>query len=233
MDELLPGQILAAVDILSLEWRGDGLLTVVGLLPEWVLEDFEGVWSEGESQEIEPFEAAEFSPFLDNFMVDAQQYWEDSPSKPMRSGIWTQIGMSGEKIHLEAIALLVNERPMILIESSEFVVAEKAKWLQSARQEQLNYLLRYEHAAAKIDSLTVHDPLTALHNRTSFISRLNSHFDQGQWSEQRQFALLVLDLDHFSALNNSLGSAAGDQVLITVSRSNSRVSAQARHFSPI
>ncbi len=211
--EPLSGRILAALSILALEWRGDNLLAVVGLLPEWVLEDFEGVWSEEDPHETEPFEAAEFSSFLENFIVDAQQYWEEDHLAPMRSGIWTEIGTSGQEIHLEAIALLVNERPMILIESAELSVFGKTKWLQAAREAQLTNLLQHKLAASQIIEATVYDSLTALHNRASFISQLNSCFDTSQWSEQRQFAVIVLNLDRFSHLNNSMGSAAGDRVL--------------------
>ncbi|MGB3789737.1 MAG: EAL domain-containing protein [Phormidesmis sp.] len=213
IDKPLSGCILAALNILSLEWQGNNLLTVVGLLPEWVLEDFEGVWSEEEPYETEPFEAAEFSPFLENFVMDAQQYWEEGHSEPMRSGIWTEVGTSGQEIHLEAIALLVNERPMILIESAELAVVEKTDWLQTARQAQLENLLQRKLAAAQIIKATVYDSLTALHDRAAFISQLNSRFDTSQWSEQRQFAVIVLNLERFSHLNNSMGSAAGDQVL--------------------
>ncbi len=214
IDKPLSDRILTALDILSLEWRGDNLLAVVGLLPEWVLEDFEGVWSEEELHEIEPFEAAEFSPFLENFIIDAQQYWKEDRSEPIRSGIWTEMGASGQEIHLEAIALVINERPMILIESAKFAVSEKTKWLQTARQAQINHSLQRKLAAAQIIEATVYDSLTALHNRASFIAQLSSRFDTSQWSEQRQFAVIVLNLDRFGHLNNSMGSAAGDRVLV-------------------
>lgn len=216
IDKPLSSDILVALNMLSLDWLGDSSLIVASPLPEWVLEDFEGVWSEGELNEVEPFEAAEFSPFLENFIVDAQQYWESASLEPLRSGIWTEKGTSGREIHLEAIALLVNERPMILIESSESVVSEKTKWLQAAREAQLEYLSRRKHDAIELDRAERYDLLTGLYNRGCFFSQLSSHFEAGQWSDQRQFAVVVLDLDRFSHLNNSMGAAAGDQVLTTV-----------------
>ncbi len=215
-DKPLSNYILTALNILSLSWLGDNLLVVANALPGWVLEDFEGVWSEEELHEVEPFEAAEFSPFLDNFIVDAQQYWESDPSEPLRSGIWTEMGTSGQEIHLEAIALLVNERPMILIESSESAVSEKTKWLQVARKAQLEYLLQSKRTARQINQAELYDSLTGLHNRSAFVSQLSAQFEARQWSEQRRFAVVLLNLDRFSYLNNSMGAAAGDQVLVAV-----------------
>ncbi len=214
-DRPLSNYVLTALNILSLVWLGDDLLSVANPLPEWVLEDFEGVWSEGEPHEVEPFEAAEFSPFLDNFIVDARQYWESNSSEPLRSGIWAEMGTSGQEIHLEAIALLVNERPMILVESSKSV-AEKTKWLQVARQAQLEYLSQSKHTTRQINQAELYDSLTRLHNRSAFISQLSAQFEDRQWSEQRRFAVILLNISRFSYLNNSMGAAAGDQVLITV-----------------
>jgi len=215
-DRPLSNSVLTALNILSLVWLGDNLLSVTSSLPKWVLEDFEGVWSEGEPDEVEPFEAAEFSPFLDNFIVDAQQYWENDPSVPLRSGIWTEMGTSGQEIHLEAIALLVNERPMILIESSEAVISEKTEWLQVARKAQLEYLSQSKRTARQINQAELYDSLTGLHNRSAFVSQLSAQFEDRQWSDQRRFAVVLLDIARFSYLNNSMGAAAGDQVLIAV-----------------
>ena len=215
-DRPLSNSVLTALNILSLVWLGDNLLSVTSSLPKWVLEDFEGVWSEGEPDEVEPFEAAEFSPFLDNFIVDAQQYWENDPSVPLRSGIWTEMGTSGQEIHLEAIALLVNERPMILIESSEAVISEKTEWLQVARKAQLEYLSQSKRTARQINQAELYDSLTGLHNRSAFVSQLSAQFEDRQWSDQRRFAVVLLDIARFSYLNNSMGAAAGDQILIAV-----------------
>ena len=57
-----------------------------------------------------------------------------------------------------------------------------------------------------------YDPLTALPNRLYFMDQLARRLAQAQ-REPRQFALLVIDLDHFKRINDTLGHEAGDDVL--------------------
>jgi diguanylate cyclase (GGDEF)-like protein len=59
--------------------------------------------------------------------------------------------------------------------------------------------------------LAAHDPLTGLRNRRGFEPGIDAHLDAlGPGGE---LSLLVLDLDHFKRVNDSLGHDAGDDVL--------------------
>lgn len=68
---------------------------------------------------------------------------------------------------------------------------------------------------AKVLHLAQHDPLTGLANRRHFHDRLKPVLSS-QSSAGTAPALLYVDLDGFKQVNDRLGHAAGDEVLITV-----------------
>jgi len=65
---------------------------------------------------------------------------------------------------------------------------------------------------AKLRTLAFSDPLTGLSNRTRFFDllavRVNSRHERDQ-----SFSILMIDLDRFKAINDTLGHAAGDLLL--------------------
>ncbi len=76
----------------------------------------------------------------------------------------------------------------------------------------------------KANFLALHDVLTGLPNRTFLHRELKEHLDRSMCLEQRR-GLLFIDLDHFKNINDTLGHAVGDMLLIEVA---SRIRACAR-----
>ena len=78
-------------------------------------------------------------------------------------------------------------------------------------------LTEIKRAQSEIRHLASHDPLTGLANRRELNSRLVSiaaeHENSGEVA-----ALLYIDLDHFKKVNDSMGHAAGDQLLSIVAQ---------------
>ncbi len=66
-------------------------------------------------------------------------------------------------------------------------------------------------AHARIQHLSLHDPLTGLANRNKLARHLEQALLRG--SDSPPLTLLLLDLDNFKPINDSLGHGAGDAVL--------------------
>lgn len=63
-----------------------------------------------------------------------------------------------------------------------------------------------------------HDGLTGLANRTLFMDHLRLTIERNRRRQTNKFAVLFLDLDRFKIVNDSLGHAAGDELLKQIAR---------------
>lgn len=71
-----------------------------------------------------------------------------------------------------------------------------------------------KHAEQQAEHNSFHDGLTGLPNRRLFLDRLQQLFERAQRNPQDQYAILFVDLDGFKVFNDTMGPAAGDQILI-------------------
>jgi two-component system CheB/CheR fusion protein len=68
----------------------------------------------------------------------------------------------------------------------------------------------------KVEFLATHDELTSLPNRALFMDRLKQAIAHAG-RDKNTFAVLFIDLDNFKVINDSLGHAAGDDLLKEIS----------------
>jgi diguanylate cyclase (GGDEF)-like protein/PAS domain S-box-containing protein len=104
-----------------------------------------------------------------------------------------------------------GERLATGIAAHAAVAIDNARLFQGAQSE----LAARRHAEAELAHQATHDPLTGLPNRMLLQDRLGqavAHLERGT----RAVAVLLLDLDRFKVVNDSLGHAVGDKILISV-----------------
>lgn len=75
-----------------------------------------------------------------------------------------------------------------------------------------------KHAEERLMHDSVHDSLTGLPNRALFMDRLTRAIRRRGLLERPRAALLLIDLDRFKTVNDSLGHSGGDALLIAIAR---------------
>jgi diguanylate cyclase (GGDEF)-like protein/PAS domain S-box-containing protein len=88
---------------------------------------------------------------------------------------------------------------------------------------------RYEERLAQ---LAAEDPLTGLLNHRSFHERLAEEVARTERT-QRPLALVLLDLDHFKQVNDTLGHPVGDKVLVEVAARLRDVTRAGEHLARV
>jgi diguanylate cyclase (GGDEF)-like protein/PAS domain S-box-containing protein len=78
--------------------------------------------------------------------------------------------------------------------------------------------------------VAAYDALTNLPNRTLFLDRLRRTLARSKRNPEHQFAVLYIDLDGFKLVNDTLGHAAGDKLLIEATQ---RLESSLREFDAV
>jgi signal transduction histidine kinase/HPt (histidine-containing phosphotransfer) domain-containing protein/ActR/RegA family two-component response regulator len=161
MDVLLQN-FLRQQDYALLEYLGDGSFALLAEPPQW----FREIWGP-QPTDANSFHLGETSPFLENFLIDAEVYWgADSASESPAEG-WIERTRDGKEIPLDVLALRVAGKRVLAIQSRPAAFAEQSRILQTAR----DGLLVHERLLKEIQKkeillhCIIHDlsqPLTAM-----------------------------------------------------------------------
>ncbi|WP_170113049.1 diguanylate cyclase domain-containing protein [Ahniella affigens] len=96
-------------------------------------------------------------------------------------------------------------------------VDERTRELADANRELVEQIAIRRRIELELRRETMHDPLTGLANRNNLLGKLGQLLGQSHALRGAPFALLLLDLDGFKAVNDAVGHLLGDELLKEIS----------------
>ncbi len=195
---------LASQGYALFESLGEGEYSVVGNAPAWCRNIFE-VGSGGGAR----VRLAESSPFLENFLADAEESWNSKSEGSASSGNWIERDKNDREVPLEAFALSLDNKRILILRNLSTNFVEQQQWFQTAR----NSLLAHEQLLSEIQKkeillhCIIHDlsqPLSAISGCFNLLrlenlpAKLSKYVEAGQRESQRQDAMIRGILSAFS-----------------------------------
>jgi len=93
-------------------------------------------------------------------------------------------------------------------------VLDRTAELAAANRALEREIVERKAAEQRLLELAHHDGLTGLANRGLLMEHLNRAVAQWKRKADRTFAVMMIDLDHFKDINDTLGHHAGDQLIV-------------------
>jgi signal transduction histidine kinase/CheY-like chemotaxis protein/HPt (histidine-containing phosphotransfer) domain-containing protein len=202
------------------EYLGDGEFQLVGTWPAWC----QALWGDLAAGS-EKIRISDVSPFLENFLFDAEQFWgSKSAAGSANSGNWTEREATGREIPLEASAYFLDGRRLLVVRNLSETFDQQQEIFQTARDSLLVYekLLREVQKKEILLHCIVHDltqPLSAMNSVFHLLERehlspqLKKYVKTGERESQRQELMIRGILEAFSsdlAAQNSQQEKTGE-----------------------
>ena len=97
-------------------------------------------------------------------------------------------------------------------------VVERTTELEKANAQLVAQIGERMRAEQRLTHQALHDALTGLPNRAYLLDCMASAIERARHGDGMPFAVLFLDLDRFKLVNDSIGHAAGDELLVEVAK---------------
>lgn len=134
MNESITVELFAALNILVMEQLDDGSFKLIGTVPEWFMHFHPDVASERDK--LMP---GKKFPFMENFLIDAESFWRGNDAGTLKSGLWSETDISGNERYLEASAVRLSNKNILLISLRNATYHEKQFLIQKGRENSLSY----------------------------------------------------------------------------------------------
>jgi signal transduction histidine kinase/response regulator RpfG family c-di-GMP phosphodiesterase len=112
--------------------NANGTFTSLFRVPQWCV-DIWGLGAEGHK----PLKLGEASPFLEDFLAEAREFWKSDAEEVCASGTWMETPPGRKEVPLEALALRLNGEPLLCIHSPQKEFQEQTQVFQTARESKL------------------------------------------------------------------------------------------------
>ena len=164
-----------------------------------------------------------FSALLGMYLMRGLKALRDGTHRISKGELGFQIPITGND-ELAQTAADFNEMSLKLQELEEARAREEQEILRLNKELEQRVIER-THQLSKLNQQlehqAMHDALTQLPNRALFNDRLRTTLLAAR-REKTQFAVIVLDLDLFKDINDTMGHHAGDMVLLHVANACNR-----------
>lgn len=173
--------------------------------PAW----FTAIWNPAKAGQQE-FNLGQNSPFLENFLTDAEIFWSAEKQGECTSGPWIEKSGTGNDVPLVATALRLESRPVLALLSPRVQYAEQVQFLQRARSSLLAHekLLREIQKKEILLHCIIHDlsqPLSVMSTALDSLQSANlgaqalQFLQLGRKASQQQENMIRQVLSAFSA----------------------------------
>jgi len=195
------------------ESRGGGVFEPLAPLPAWCV----SLWQVGQDKSVH---LAEKSPFLENFLAEAEEFWTFPAPGARNSGYWVEQDSRGQQYPLEASAIWLAGKRVLTVRSLPGAYQGQQRLFQTAR----DALLMHERLLREIEKkeILLH---CIIHDLSQPLTSMRSCFDllagkvtpdaakfvmTGHRESQRQERMIRGILEAFSAdLAGEKSSAQG------------------------
>lgn len=121
--------VLAELGFVLFARENAGELRLLGKAPDWLVALWPALAAENAFLPL-----AEASPFLENFLIDAEECWGKGDEARASSGPWVEGDAPGAELQLEATAMTVEGQSILLLERLGAAFEAKKSVLQRARE---------------------------------------------------------------------------------------------------